>query len=256
VESDLVLRRDLDSTLIRLGGTLPQGAPAVDLHVAVPDPARYATTVLAEVLAARGIEVAGGVATTSDPVPAGGRILARHEGWSMAEMIAVANKESQNLHAEMLLRLAAAKQTGTGTVEGGVAAEQALARRLGIALGTGAVADGSGLSPSNLVKPRDVVALLVAMAHHPQAAAFRDSLAVAGVDGTLRHRFQGTPIQGRVRAKTGTVHHVNALAGYAVGPGGREIAFAIVANHQGAPAATVVRAIDAAVGLIVDGRWR
>ena len=155
-------------------------------------------------LEAKGIRVMGGVSTSSAPLPAGARVLATHDSPSMAQIVRVVNKESQNLHAEMLLRLVGLKVEGEGSAEKGHEAVAELAKRLGVPDQGWGLTDGSGLAPTDLLTPRGLVALLVAMDRHPEAAAFRDSLPIAGVDGTLEKRMKGTPAEGRVAAKTGT----------------------------------------------------
>jgi D-alanyl-D-alanine carboxypeptidase/D-alanyl-D-alanine-endopeptidase (penicillin-binding protein 4) len=89
-----------------------------------------------------------------------------------------------------------------------------------------------------------LVDLLVAMDRHPHAAAFRDSLPVAGTDGTLEARMKGTPAAGRVLAKTGTLALVNSLAGYVTTSHGERLAFAALINGQLKPAEAVA-ALDA-----------
>jgi D-alanyl-D-alanine carboxypeptidase/D-alanyl-D-alanine-endopeptidase (penicillin-binding protein 4) len=69
------------------------------------------------------------------------------------------------------------------------------------------------------------------MDRHPHAAVFRASLPVAGVDGTLERRLRQQPVRGRIQAKTGTLRHVHALAGYATTVWGTRRAFAVVLNH-------------------------
>ena len=155
-------------------------------------------------LEAKGVRVMGGASTSSAPLPKGARVLATHESAPMAEMIRVVNKESQNLHAEMLLRLVGLKVEGEGSAEKGHEAVAGLAKRLGVPDEGWGLVDGSGLARTDLITPRGLVALLVAMDRHPHAAAFRDSLPVAGVDGTLEKRMRGTVAEGRVMAKTGT----------------------------------------------------
>jgi D-alanyl-D-alanine carboxypeptidase/D-alanyl-D-alanine-endopeptidase (penicillin-binding protein 4) len=88
------------------------------------------------------------------------------------------------------------------------------------------------------------VDLLVAMDRHPQAAVFRDSLAVMGVDGTLKDRLRRTPAEGKVLAKTGTLRLSNALAGYATAASGERVVFAILVNNHTGPSREAVAAID------------
>jgi D-alanyl-D-alanine carboxypeptidase/D-alanyl-D-alanine-endopeptidase (penicillin-binding protein 4) len=172
----------------------------------------------------------------------------------MAEMIRVVNKRSQNLHAEMLLRLVGLKVKGEGRPAKGREAVAELARRLAVSDAGWALMDGSGLAASDLLTPRSLVELLVAMDRHPAAAAFRDSLPVAGVDGTLEKRMKGTPAEGRVTAKTGTTGLANALAGYVTTERGERLAFAIVVNNHAGRGRQAVGAIDAIAGALASAR--
>jgi D-alanyl-D-alanine carboxypeptidase/D-alanyl-D-alanine-endopeptidase (penicillin-binding protein 4) len=253
-ESTFTLERDLDATHIRLSGVLPLGTAPSELSVALPDPARYAATVFKETLEARGVRVSGGVATTSQKLAPSVRVLARHDGEPMARVVEVVNKRSQNLHAELLLRLLGTRQGGGGTVEDGVLQIEEFAKRVGVPLDGAAIKDGSGLSRGNLVTAHALVQLLVAMERHPQAPTFRASLPIAGVDGSLRNRLKGTAAQGRVLAKTGSLLHVWALAGYVQPTSGAPLAFALVSNNHTPEAGEVTAAMDAFVTSLVTGR--
>jgi D-alanyl-D-alanine carboxypeptidase/D-alanyl-D-alanine-endopeptidase (penicillin-binding protein 4) len=233
-----------------LSGTIPigdswEGRPALE------DPARYATTVFREVLEARGIRVMGDVATTSEPLPAGVRTLAAHDSPPLAEILKVVNKESQNLHTEMLLRLVGLKARGEGSVVAGHDAVRDFLGRIGVKTETWGLQDGSGLSRSDVVDAHGLAELVAAMDRHPQAAAFRDSLAVMGIDGTLKDRMRGTPVQGKVLAKTGTLRLGNGLAGYLTAASGERLAFAILVNNHTAPSREMVAAIDEIVRILV-----
>jgi len=248
---DLTLVRDPGTNRIRIMGTLPIGE-TWEGRVALEDPARYAATVFVEVLEAKGIRVTGPAATSSDAMPLESRVLAAHESPTLAEMLKVVNKESQNLHAEMLLRLLGQRTRGEGSVPAGHEAALAFLARLGVAADTWALEDGSGLSRSDLVSPHGLVALLAAMGRHPLAAPFRESLAVMGVDGTLKSRLKGTPAEGRIQAKSGTLHLVNALAGYVTRPAGEPLVFSIVVNNHTVPGRDAVAAIDEIGRLLVS----
>jgi len=156
----------------------------------------------------------------------------------------VVNKESQNLHAETLLRLVGLKAKGEGSLATGHEAVTAFVRRLGIPDEGWGLADGSGMSGFDLLTPRGLVALLVAMDRHPCAAPFRDSLPIAGVDGTLEARMKGTPAEGRVVAKTGSMRLARALAGYVTTVRGERLAFAIVVNNHEGKGREALAAID------------
>jgi D-alanyl-D-alanine carboxypeptidase/D-alanyl-D-alanine-endopeptidase (penicillin-binding protein 4) len=247
--STLTLRRALGSNVVQLSGALPLGQGPQSLGVALEDPARYAATVFAEVLTTKGIVVTGDVATSSDALPAGRRTLATWESRPISEIVGVVNKVSQNLHTEMLLRLLGARVKGQGTVEAGHEAEAAFLKRLGARSESWSLQDASGLSRSDLVTPHGMVDLLAGMDRHRHAEAFRASLPVAGVDGTLADRMKGTPAEGKVRAKTGSIRNVNALGGYVDARSGDRMVFYAVVNHH-LSATDAVEAIDAIATLL------
>ncbi len=240
-KEEVVLEKERDGR-IRLSGRLPRGG-GWSGRIAVEDPARFATTAFASVLEARGIRVTGGLETSRGPLPPGLRTLAGHESPPLAEIVRRTNKESQNLYAEALLRLVGLAATGVGSVENGRDAELATLARLGVPTDGWAISDGSGLARSDLVTASGLVALLAAMDRHPQAAVFRESLPVAGVDGTLQWRL--TEARGRIAAKTGTLTQASALAGYLTGSGGERLAFAILVNNLAGGSRDAQAAVDA-----------
>lgn len=248
----LTLSRAPGANLVRLSGTLPAGQAPETRSVALEDPARYAASVLGEVLEAGGIRVAGPVDTSSDPLPADLRVLAFHDSEPLAQILKTVNKPSLNLHAEMLLRLLGARVKGEGNAEAGLAALRDFLTRIGVKSDAWSLQDGSGLSRSDTLSPSGLVDLLAAMDKHRHALAFRESLAVAGADGTLEDRMKGTPAQGRIFAKTGSLRHVNAIAGYALTRAGERLAFAVVVNHHSLPGREAAAAIDAICKLLVE----
>ncbi|MDI1241973.1 MAG: D-alanyl-D-alanine carboxypeptidase, partial [bacterium] len=91
--------------------------------------------------------------------------------------------------------------------------------------------DGSGLSRHNLITPSSVVQLYTYMAKQSRySQAWRDSLTIGGIDGTLRNRFRGTRANNNVRGKTGTIDQVSALSGYVKTAAGEEVVFSMVVN--------------------------
>ena len=245
------LSRAPGSRHIVLTGTVPRLGEAWTGTVAAPEPTLFATTLLAEALARQGVTL-NGVAVSRDPLPPSLRPLASIRGPAVVEQIRVVNKESQNLHAETLLRRLGLSVSGDASVEASLRAREAFLKGQNVRVAGTAMYDGSGLSRSDLATVRSEVDLLVAMARHPLAKAFRDSLPVAGVDGTLRKRMTGTKAQGRVFAKTGSLRHVNALAGYVDTLSGRRLAFSIIVNHHTRPSKEATDAMDEICTLLVD----
>lgn len=107
--------------------------------------------------------------------------------------------------------------------------------------------DGSGLSRSNLAKPTTIVSLLRVMYTDETRQIFYYSLPLAAVNGTLQHRFQGTPLQSMVRAKTGTLSGVRALSGYLKNPDYGTLLFSILVNQPGQSGEVLVNAVDRVV---------
>jgi D-alanyl-D-alanine carboxypeptidase/D-alanyl-D-alanine-endopeptidase (penicillin-binding protein 4) len=91
--------------------------------------------------------------------------------------------------------------------------------------------DASGLSRGDMITAEATVQLLTFMDKHRFAAAFREALPIAGVDGTLRNRMKGTPAENNLRAKTGTLSSASSLSGYVTTAGGEKLAFAIMVNN-------------------------
>ena len=164
------------------------------------------------------------------------------------EQFAVVAKALGHVNRLELLELLA---QGEGSVEAAHEALEEFLDRLEVPRESWALRDGSGLSGSNLLSAHGLVALLVAMDRHPHAGSFRDSLAVAGVDGTLEKRMTRSQARGRILAKTGTLRHANALAGYATTRTGSRLAFAILVNHHTLPGREALAAIDAICALLV-----
>jgi serine-type D-Ala-D-Ala carboxypeptidase/endopeptidase (penicillin-binding protein 4) len=247
-KADLRLVRELGSNLIQLSGTYPLSAEADVLSVALENPARYAATILAERLAARGIRILGGVGSGARPAMA--RVLAFRDSEPLHRILKDTNKLSDNLRAESLLRLLGLQVKGEGSVERGLEAVGEFLKRVGVSADTASMDDGSGMAVTDLVAAHQVVDLLAAMDRHPHARFFEDSLPVAGVDGTLERRMRGTAGQGRVKAKTGTRHHVNSLGGYVTTLSGRRLAFAVLLNHHTVANREATTAIDTICGIL------
>ena len=137
-------------------------------------------------------------------------------------------KASQNQYAETLLRaLARSDEGAAATLEGGRGVVQRVMTAWGTPPGTLVQADGSGLSRYDYVTAGTLAAILVHMyadARHREP--WLSSLAVGGVDGTLEKRFRGTSVDGRLRAKTGTLAYVRALS--VMRPSAEEEPFAFV----------------------------
>src|SRR6266436_3288002 len=244
--------REPGSRLVRLSGSLPVGAQPRHLTIAIEEPAEYAAALLARLLEARGIQIHGATRArhSGDPALTGANgstetILAGRVSEPLAEEIRHVNKNSLNLHAELLLLLAAHEKSGATTREDAVKFAADFYKAAGIADGDVVLTDGSGLSRRDLVTPRAIVQLLNYAATQPWGEIYRSSLPVAGEDGTLSERMKNTAAEGRIFAKTGTVEHVVALSGYATTTRGAHLIFSILGNNNSLHAQTADTVLDA-----------
>jgi D-alanyl-D-alanine carboxypeptidase/D-alanyl-D-alanine-endopeptidase (penicillin-binding protein 4) len=161
-------------------------------------------------------------------------LLAEHLSPPLREVVALINKPSDNLITEITLKTLGKEVRGEGTTAAGVQVLREFLQSAGLEMGAVHVVDGSGLSRINGVSPENFVRLLEYMHRSPHAEAFRDSLPVYGVDGTLRNRLRGTPVQGNGYAKTGSLNRVSSVSGYLRTKNGRWLAFSIIMNAYNA----------------------
>lgn len=195
----------------------------------VADASFFAAHVFKALLQANGVAVDDGPVFA--PAKGTGEVIASHSKHDWRAILQVTNKQSHNQFAETLF-----KQVGAA-LGGAPATSQKAIEGVKKALGglkidwTGTkIQNGSGLYKADTVTCRAVVALLTAMAADPKGGEFKSSLAVGGIDGTLRARLKWPETKGQVFAKTGTLDDVSGLAGYAHGPGGKVYAFAVFFN--------------------------
>jgi D-alanyl-D-alanine carboxypeptidase/D-alanyl-D-alanine-endopeptidase (penicillin-binding protein 4) len=232
--------------VLEVRGSVALGSAPVVRNVSVLNPTVYFVSELRAALVAHGIPVQGS-AVDIDDVPslaAAGRTLVRHQSPPLAELAGTMMKLSQNLYAETLLKTLG-RFAATPTASGGIAAVRAVLSSWGVPDDGYQQADGSGLSRYNFVTPDTLVAVLT---HLRDDARLRDpflaALPVAGREGTLANRMNGTMAAGNARAKTGSMSNARALAGYVSTADGEPLVFAIIANNFGVGADLVEGAID------------
>ncbi len=256
--SDLTVDRLPGSLRLRLRGTIGTAAAPRTLKLGIDDPAHHAAWRLKQLLEERQVKVRGTLASTyraaAEPIAAaGGEALASLAPEPLGETLRTVNKVSQNLHAELLLRRLGSLN-GNGSAEAGVDTVKAMLERAGVPAGSTHLADGSGMSTYNRTSPRAMATLLRWIARQSWSGAFRDTLPIGGIDGTLARRFQpGSRLRGRIFAKTGSLNATNALAGYMLTTRGETLVFAFYANDvpEGARATATM---DEVLGLIAAGR--
>jgi D-alanyl-D-alanine carboxypeptidase/D-alanyl-D-alanine-endopeptidase (penicillin-binding protein 4) len=235
LKSDLTLTREPGANLVVVRGTLPAKGTPRKLVLAIEEPAQHAASVLAGLLAERGVKLDGKIRAVhvaeTDTTPRS--VLAEHVSVPLGDSVKLINKISQNLHTEMLLRTAARQSGLWSTPEEMLKTPQEFYAAAGIAPDDVIQTDGSGLSRHDLVTPRAIVTLLKYAQGQTWFAPYYASLPVAGIDGSLQERMKGTVAAGRIHAKTGSVEHVRTLSGFAETPSGRRLIFSFLSNNQG-----------------------
>lgn len=235
---------------IVVSGALPADAPAVEEEISVRDNTRFFADALRQALVDAGIRVDGGALDADDTAredPAAATTIFTHTSPPLRDILPGFLKPSQNQIGEMLLKTLGHELRGTGTAGAGLAVVDSMVRLWRLPRPLLSQADGSGLSRYNLVAPAFLVALLEAESRSPNAQVFFDALPVAGVDGTLETRMRGTPAQGTVHAKTGTLSGVRSLSGHLTTAAGERLVFSIIVNNHTRSARDADRVAEAAV---------
>lgn len=238
-------------------GTMPIAAVPYVTTLAVDDPALYAAKALLDALEKRGVLVKGSALSlhrqaAEAPVAQEGIELAKHLSEPLFEVLQVVDKESQNLHAELMLRTVARERTGDGSLENGIKEMREFLSSIGVDQKQYRFEDGSGLSRLTLLTPLTISKLLLYMYNSPYRDAWPALLPIAGEDGTLSRRFVNTRAAGIVHAKTGTLSHVTALSGYVLPKSGRRYAFAIAVNNFNTDTISIRRTLDKIILLLVS----
>ena len=188
-------------------------------------PALWAAQALAAVAPSQGITVARGTTVSTGRTPAGARLLASISSPGVSTLLKLTNAPSDNFFAETLDKDLGADIGGSGSTSEGAKVVAATVRaKLGLSEQT---IDGSGLSRADRTTATTVVELLEEM---QPSSAFYDSLAVAGVSGTMVDEMLNTPAANNCRGKTGTLHDVANLVGYCTAANGDRIIFAFLEN--------------------------
>lgn len=200
---------------------------------AVMQPAEFAYGTFLTLWRQQGGEVRGGMLRA--PTPPTARLLLTQESQSLAEIVRVTNKHSSNMMARTLLLTVAAEKAGVpATAPGGEAAVRNWLASRGLDFPELVIGNGSGLSRAARISGDSMARLLIAAWNSRYAPEFLASLALGGLDGTLRKRFESIDDPSRIRMKTGTLRDVSAIAGYVAGRSGRHFVVVVFVNHPGA----------------------
>jgi D-alanyl-D-alanine carboxypeptidase/D-alanyl-D-alanine-endopeptidase (penicillin-binding protein 4) len=285
---DLRIYRGLGANSLEITGTLPMGDAGFVGGVSIPDPALAFVSMLRDALLKRGVKIDGRVRTVTSRsgdsmvtrTPAGPQGAAGIAKEPMVEIASLPStsfnsiaaqtlKPSQNQYTELILRTLGRTQTQTAPGAGGLQSvistdparmrdDEELGlevvrnflRQAGVNDNDVALNDGSGLSRNDLISANTTIQLLSFMSKHKYLHSCEAP--IAGVDGTLRTRMRGTPAEGNVRAKTGSLSSVASLSGYVTTAAGEHLVFSMMLNNYPDAAAVRRDSIDAIAVLLAS----
>lgn len=216
-----------DHVTFVVDGLLPSDAPVRRYRRTIPDLTLHMAGVMSDLLKTVGPKFSGKM--RRGKVPADADRLRRITSPPLASILMDTNKYSSNFMAETIARVMGAELRGEGSTEAGMDVVRTYLERLGISPTDYVLVNGSGLTRDARMTPSVITRVLRALSVDPRIGPeFITSLAIAGVDGTMERRLAELP--GRVRAKTGTLSDVSALAGYLRADDGAMYAFTFFAN--------------------------
>jgi D-alanyl-D-alanine carboxypeptidase/D-alanyl-D-alanine-endopeptidase (penicillin-binding protein 4) len=260
-ENAIWLSRTAGSNEIILRGQA-RAANDQPVSITVHDTPLFAGTVLAESLKAGGVRVDGQVIRDRSQRQAyaqsnnlGWTLLAVHET-PLTTVISRANKDSMNLYAECVCKRLGFETRGAGTWANGTAAVAEFLKDIGVADSEYHLDDGCGLSKQNAISSNLMVKVLTHNWYGKNSKVFVNTLAVAGIDGTMEDRFRGTDLRGRVFAKSGFVNNVSTLSGYLHGKDDGWYAFSILLNEIPGGSNSSVKPLQEKIVRAIDNESR
>lgn len=230
------VRRNGTETLIEVAGSVAGSCGEFTLYRLAMSQAQHFDAMFRMLWKELGGTLARGI--REGKVPANPRLLAAHDSETLADTIRLINKQSNNVMARTLLLTLGAEQRSSGaTPLAGAAAALDVLREQGVDVRGWVLENGSGLSRQERLTAEGLAGMLGLAWQSPLMPEFISSLAISGVDGTMRRRLRSDETRGMAHLKTGTLRDSRALAGYVLGTSGRRYALAIMINDERASVA-------------------
>ena len=220
------------------------------------DPATAYLNAFNDALLRKQITVEAGVMESILPTPFKMDTLFTFVSLPMRNIIPALMKPSQNQIAEILLKTIGLERGGMGTADSArkIVGQQLLA--WGVQPDGFVIRDGSGLSRHDLVSPETLVRVLDRIQQDTAFAVYYSAMPIAGVDGTLKDRMKGTPAEGNVHAKTGSISAARSLSGYVTTSDGERLIFSILANNWTTPSSAVTGIADQIAAALAAYRYQ
>lgn len=222
------------SNIINLNGVLPVSDNENKIYAALPNPAQFAAESFLEYLQNAGIKVSGKAEVKKGENYPGKILLFTNISPTVKELVKHANKRSDNLYVEVLLRDMSAYSEGDGSAKDGLKKMEDALKNIGVSEEDFDIYDASGLSYSSNVSCRATVTLLEKILAKPYAKDFKDSLVIAGntdEKGFFAGRVAKKSFAGKTLLKTGLLDKSRAVAGYTKDKNGKDIVFCFFINN-------------------------
>lgn len=237
---------------IFLDGYVPAGRAEFAVRGSIPDPPHWAAQALDRQLRAAGITLAGTPTTyyrleTRTPVDSlrgPTAVLHTQASPTLRELARECNFQSINLYAEAFFKTVGVRMKAGKTTRAGITALKRVWGGRGVNVADLRIQDGSGLSPQGKLTAEALTGVLLAMSREPTYEAFRQTIPVLGVSGTVKNLGRGTQAAGNVRAKSGSIGGVRAYAGYFTSAAGEPMAFAFFLNDYDSDFGSVTRELE------------
>lgn len=234
---------------LRIEGNLPVNNDDDNWRLSIPNPEQYFQDSLIAILQNNGIQVEKTEIIGQKNIDlSDANLLLEINSPNSKNLIAEINQNSNNLYAEILLSYLATNQDTK------FISQTKILENVGLLSNDYSLKDASGLSRQNLVTPKSLVTLLKLMDKTEYAKIFRNSLSLAGVNGTLKNRFQNEDIiDNNLWGKTGTLTGVSALSGY-LRTKGDDVVFSIMVNNSSALSKELRDTIDKLLVIVAQSQ--
>ena len=233
-ETDIYVERITGTNIILIKGKI-QSEKRYKEYVSIDNPTLYFLNGLNYELNALGIKTSGKIIDadnlTDSLNTSQTERLFTCSSIPFKDVLNVLMKKSQNLYAESMVKLLGHHFGKEGSFDEGSNVIKQTLERFGLEQDSYSFMDGSGLCRYNYISPYHLVQILRGMHYHPYDKVFKESLPIAGIDGTIGYRMKGTAAQGNVFAKTGTISNVRCLSGYATSADGETLIFSTMFNN-------------------------
>jgi D-alanyl-D-alanine carboxypeptidase/D-alanyl-D-alanine-endopeptidase (penicillin-binding protein 4) len=213
-------------------------ASAIKVKGSLPDAPMYLAQLLTEKIALSGISITKYPTTDRildedrDILPSNNlQNITSFSSPSLKEIIKATNQKSLNLYAETILKTIAKEKSSSASTENGLKIINDYWSQKGVNLTGFYMNDGSGLSRHNAISPYHFTQIMFAISKENYYTTFKNSLAIAGVSGTLKSLCVGTDASGRIIAKSGTLERGISYTGYVKSSSGKILSFSMIFNN-------------------------